>query len=123
VALLAGNNYPPYTVIDDTCIKVSHCQTTTGYLVKKNYYQILIENIKNGISNLVNQPNLNHLYCIDQYWCNLQKNDKWFLITPLTVVQKRDYSDINKKNEDYSKLMLSLDKKIKKSFYSSKKFL
>lgn len=123
VVLLAGNNYPPYTLIDDTCIKVSHCQTTTGYLVKKKYYPIMIENIKNSISNLAKNPHQQDLYCIDQYWCHLQKNDKWYLIIPLTVIQKKDYSDINKKNEDYSNLMLTLDKNNKKSFYPYKKFL
>ena len=34
VVLIGGNNVPPYTKIDDTCVKVSMCQTTTGYLVK-----------------------------------------------------------------------------------------
>jgi glycosyl transferase family 25 len=111
VVLLAGNNYSPYTLIDDSCVKISNCQTTTGYLVKKSYYDKLIENIKNGISKLVKQPHLSYLYCIDQYWKQLQKTDKWYLVIPLTVIQKIDYSDINKKNEDYSKLMLSLDKK------------
>ena len=33
VILFAGNNMPPYEKIDDTCVKVSQCQTTTGYLV------------------------------------------------------------------------------------------
>ena len=34
VMLIAGNNVPPYKIIDNTCIRVSHCQTTTGYIVK-----------------------------------------------------------------------------------------
>jgi glycosyl transferase family 25 len=33
VILIAGNNIPPYQEIDDTCIKVASCQTTTGYIV------------------------------------------------------------------------------------------
>jgi glycosyl transferase family 25 len=33
VILLAGNNMPPYDKIDDVCIKVKRCQTTTGYLI------------------------------------------------------------------------------------------
>ena len=37
VALIAGNNMPPFTEIDDTCVKVTRCQTTTGYLVKNHY--------------------------------------------------------------------------------------
>jgi GR25 family glycosyltransferase involved in LPS biosynthesis len=46
VLLISGNNIPPYQVIDDTCVKVTTCQTTTGYLVKANYYDKLIQNIK-----------------------------------------------------------------------------
>ena len=41
VILFAGNNIPPYQNIDDTCIKVSRCQTTTGYLVNGHYIKIL----------------------------------------------------------------------------------
>ena len=40
--LIAGNNLPPYTIIDDTCVQVKQCQTTTGYLVKNHYYDKLI---------------------------------------------------------------------------------
>ena len=44
VVLIGGNNIPPYTKIDDTCVKVSTCQTTTGYLVNSHYFDILIDN-------------------------------------------------------------------------------
>jgi glycosyl transferase family 25 len=46
VVLLAGNNMPPYDKIDDTCVKVSRCQTTTGYLVNGHYIKVLISNVK-----------------------------------------------------------------------------
>ena len=49
VVLIAGNNVPPHKIIDDTCVKVSSCQTTTGYIVKKHYYDILI-NIRGVIN-------------------------------------------------------------------------
>ena len=32
VVLIAGNNMPPFTSVDNTCIKVTRCQTTTGYI-------------------------------------------------------------------------------------------
>ena len=110
VLLIAGNNVPPYNVVDDTCIQVSHCQTTTGYIVKKHYYKTLIANIQEGINNLVKNLDAGFYYAIDKYWLSLQKTDRWFLLTPLTVVQKDDYSDIEKKVTNYSKLMLDLDK-------------
>jgi glycosyl transferase family 25 len=109
VLLLAGNNMGEYVRIDDNCVKISHCQTTTGYLVKKHYYDKLIDNFKTGIKNFMN-TNLKLQYAIDQYWCTLQYVDNWYLLTPLTVSQKPDYSDIEKKTINYNFVMLDLDK-------------
>ena len=110
VVLFAGNNVPPYELIDETCIAVSHCQTTTCYLVNGHYFDTLLRNMKEGLNNLLKEP-MNHLnYAIDRYWLKLQKKDNWLLITPLTVIQREDYSDIEKKITDYSKLMIDLDK-------------
>lgn len=110
VVLIAGNNLPPYTKIDDTCVKVTQCQTTTGYLVQKHYYDILINNFKNGILNLMREPENHRLYAIDKYWFNLQVKDNWYLIIPLTVTQREDYSDIEKRQINYTPSMLDLDK-------------
>jgi glycosyl transferase family 25 len=109
VLLIAGNNMGEYVRIDDNCVKISHCQTTTGYLVKKHYYDKLIDNFKTGIQNFMN-TNLKLQYAIDQYWCSLQCVDNWYLLTPLTVSQKPDYSDIEKKTINYNFVMLDLDK-------------
>ena len=108
--LIAGNNLPPYTIIDDTCVQVKQCQTTTGYLVKNHYYDKLINNYKIGILNLLKQPQNHRFYAIDKYWFNLQAVDKWYLIIPLSVTQREDYSDIEKRQTNYSLAMLDLDK-------------
>jgi GR25 family glycosyltransferase involved in LPS biosynthesis len=111
VVLLAGNNIPPYTRDGDECVKVARCQTTTGYLVNGHYYDTLIENIKNSIVNLLREP-ANHInYAIDRYWFALQQRDNWYLLTPLTVVQRAGYSDIEKRTTDFVKAMTDLDKK------------
>lgn len=111
VILIAGNNYQPYIEIDDSCIQIKNCQTTTGYLVKSHYYDKLLENYKLGLANLI-RTNISNLYCIDQYWKNLQIVDKWFLIIPLTVTQKDDYSNIEQKRVNYDELMLDLNKSL-----------
>ena len=111
VVLIAGNNMPPYQPIDQTCVKVTKCQTTTGYLVKSHYYDTLIKNYKDGITNLLREPNNHVLYAIDKYWFQLQETDNWYLIIPLTVVQREDYSDIEKRPTNYKNVMLDLDKK------------
>lgn len=110
VVLLAGNNMPPYETIDDTCVQVTQCQTTTSYLVKNHYFDTLIANYREGISKLIREPHNHVLYAIDKYWFILQKIDKWFLITPLTVTQREDYSDIEKRQTNYTRAMLDLDK-------------
>jgi glycosyl transferase family 25 len=110
VVLIAGNNVPPYKNIDDTCVQVTHCQTTTGYLVQKHYYDTLITNYRNGILHLMKEPNNHKLYAIDKFWFNLQAIHKWYLITPLTVTQREDYSDIEKRPTNYTPVMLDLDK-------------
>ena len=110
VLLIAGNNMPPYSIIDESCVKVTRCQTTTGYLVKNHYFDTLIQNYKDGILHLIKKPSLHTMYAIDKYWFNLQIKDKWYLITPLTVTQREDYSDIEKRPTNYTRAMLDLDK-------------
>lgn len=96
VLLIAGNNKGEYIKIDDFCVKITKCQTTTGYLVKSHYYDKLIDNFKSGIELLMKNTVLKEQYSIDQYWTKLQLVDTWYLLTPLTVSQKPDYSDIEK---------------------------
>jgi glycosyl transferase family 25 len=113
VILIAGNNMLPYKPINNTCIQVYNCQTTTGYIVKKDYYDTLINNYKEGIKKLIKEPTNNN-YKIDKYWFHLQQQDNWFLIIPLSVVQKEDYSDIEKKNTNFQSYMLNYNKCYKK---------
>ena len=110
VVLIAGNNIPPYKLVDETCVQVSRCQTTTGYLVRQHYYDKLINNYKVGILNLMKEPHNHRFYAIDKYWFHLQGIHKWYLITPLTVTQREDHSDIENKTTNYTKMMLDLDK-------------
>ena len=110
VVLFGGNNVPPFKHVDTSCVKVSKCQTTTGYLVKSHYYDTLIHNYRAGIKKLMQSPGQHILYAIDKYWFHLQEKHNWYLIIPLTVTQREDYSDIEKRQTNYSKAMLDLDK-------------
>jgi glycosyl transferase family 25 len=111
VILLGGNNIPPYEKIDNTCIKVSSCQTTTGYLVNGHFIKVLMTNVKMGLTHLLNKPNELSKFAIDKFWFVLQRSTNWYLITPPTVVQKEDYSDIEKRVTKYENMMTDLDKK------------
>ena len=109
VILLAGNNMMPFVQENNYSIKVMNCQTTTGYIVKNTYYDTLINNYKDGIERLIETNN--HLkYSIDKYWFRLQRKDNWYLIIPLSVVQKEDYSDIEKKITNFKSYMLNYNK-------------
>jgi glycosyl transferase family 25 len=110
VLLLAGNNMPPYENIDDTCVKVTQCQTTTGYLVNGHYINILATNVKMGLTQLLNNPSEKIKFAIDRFWFVLQSASRWYLIIPLTVVQREDYSDIEQKVTNYQNMMQDLDK-------------
>lgn len=110
VAIIAGNNMPPYEKHSDYCIKVSHCQTTTGYIVKQHYYDTLIDNFYSGVKLLMDAPEKHREYGLDKYWISLQKKDNWFMITPATITQKPDYSDIEKKVTNYNWHLLDIDK-------------
>lgn len=110
VILVAGNVVPPFIPVDECCIKVNKCQTTTGYIVNGHYIKTLIDNIKMGLTHLIKNPENHLLFAIDKFWFNLQEKDKWYLIIPLTVIQAPGYSDIEKRVTNYSKIMTDLEK-------------
>tara|TARA_Y100000817_G_scaffold314856_1_gene315574 strand:- start:1295 stop:1903 length:609 start_codon:yes stop_codon:yes gene_type:complete len=96
VLLLGGNNWPPYQRINEDCIQVSNCTMTHAYIVKKNYYDNLINTWEEGLDKLIKTDN--KLYSCDMVWKKLQKKDTFLLITPVKVAQIEGYSDILKKN-------------------------
>ena len=110
VLLFGGNVVPPYKPMNSYCVQVFSCQTTTGYLVKQHYYDILIQNMHEGIRKLMQEPDKHFYYAIDKYWFSLQRQHKWFIIVPLSVIQLQNYSNIEERETDYSRLMLDLDK-------------
>jgi len=118
VLLIAANNMGVYKKLSTNCVHITRCQTTTGYLVKRYYYDKLINNFETGVYNLMKNTTLKEDFAIDQYWNKLQLTDKWYLVIPLSVSQKPDYSDIEKKVINYNRVMLDLDKTdlLKKNF-------
>jgi glycosyl transferase family 25 len=110
VLIIGGNIVPPYDVIGDYCVRVGECQTTTGYVVRQHYYDVLINNFRDSVKNLIQDPENKKTYALDIYWKRLQKSGRWYMIFPLTVVQYDTYSDIEEKYTDYRWLMLDKDK-------------
>ena len=111
VLIIGGNNVPPYKQYYDYCARVYNCQTTTGYIVKQEFYDVMIKNFKEGVTKLMRDPNNKRMYAIDIYWKKLQMENFWYMITPPTVTQYENYSDIENKNLNYDHLLLDMDKK------------
>tara|TARA_R110000737_G_scaffold348502_1_gene382451 strand:+ start:217 stop:825 length:609 start_codon:yes stop_codon:yes gene_type:complete len=107
VLMLSGNNFRPFEEYDDY-IKVSKCFTTGAYIIKSHYYDTFIDNINNGLKLLLQTGDRN--YSIDSFNHELQRQDKWWLITPICCYQMPDYSDIEKEYVNYKNLMLNYDK-------------
>uniref|UniRef100_A0A6C0CWJ0 Glycosyltransferase n=1 Tax=viral metagenome TaxID=1070528 RepID=A0A6C0CWJ0_9ZZZZ len=104
VVLLGGNNFKPYDILDESIYRVKNCQTTTSYIVKQKYYDTLINHWERGLQKLI-ETNDDSKYALDQYWKELQKKDKFLLIVPVKVIQRKDYSDIQKGHVDYEGIM------------------
>jgi GR25 family glycosyltransferase involved in LPS biosynthesis len=110
--IIGGNNVPPYMKINENCVRVFYCQTTTGYIIRKSYYDTLLKNFKESANLLMKNPTEQgkKQYALDIYWKRLQMQDFWYMITPPTVLQYENYSDIEERNTNYHHLMLDMDK-------------
>lgn len=110
VFLLGGNLRPPLYKINEDIYKITKSFAGHGYIVKKHYYDTLINNLKNGLELLLRNPHLAKAdynpYALDVYWFELQEKDNWFIIIPRTITQRPTYSDIEQRHTDYNHLML-----------------
>jgi hypothetical protein len=111
VVLFSGNNYPPFKIEAPDCFRIANCQTTGCYLVCSRYYDTLLRNFEEGLVGLTANPGNAPVYACDAYWKRLQRADRWYLITPVCVIQRAGYSDIEKHDVNYEKLMTDLVKK------------
>ena len=110
VLIIGGNNVPPYKQYYDYAARVFNCQTTTGYIVKQEFYNTMIKKFKEGVANLMRDPANKRMFAIDIYWKKLQMENFWYMITPPTVTQYENYSDIENRNLNYDHLLLDMDK-------------
>jgi GR25 family glycosyltransferase involved in LPS biosynthesis len=110
VVIIGGNNVPPYQQLYEYAARIFRNQTTTGYIVKKHYYDTLLINFKESAANLLRNPNNKREYALDIYWNRLQMQDFWYMIIPPTITQYENYSDIEKRNTNYDFLMLDMEK-------------
>lgn len=110
VLILGGNAVPPYQSIDNFAVRVSNCQTTTGYIVQRHFYKPLLDNIREGLTQFMRDPTNKRQFAIDIYWKRLQAIHRWYMIVPPTVIQREGFSDVEEKSTNYAGLMLDMQK-------------
>lgn len=110
VLLLGGNNFGRYRPTGCGAVQIEACLCALAYLVKRDYYDTLLQNMKEGLACYMREPSNSRSFALDTFWFRLQVRDKWFLVYPLSVTQQQNYSDIENRNTNYDHLMLTLDK-------------
>jgi len=84
-----------YTKYDKQTYKTSKAWTTTAYIVQKKYYNVLLNNFKEGLHYLM-QTNIGQRFAIDVYMGILQQKDNWYVVVPSLMIQRAGYSDIER---------------------------
>jgi GR25 family glycosyltransferase involved in LPS biosynthesis len=113
VLVIGGNVVPPYQRVGDYCARVFNCQTTTGYVVKREMYNVFLENFKESAQMQMRkpgQPGVSNPYALDIYWKRLQPQYFWWIICPMTVTQYENFSEIENQVTNYDHLMLDMEK-------------
>lgn len=82
--------------------------TASGYIIHKSFYEILMNNFKTGLNNLMKGYDV-YNNTLDGKWIELQKDNKWYIFSPSLGYQRSSYSDIERSMVEY----LRFDKTIK----------
>lgn len=81
--------------------RIRNNQTTTGYIVKREFASLLTQNIREGIQHMCNGVNLD-ICAIDQYWKRLQDDYRFYYYIKVYGGQLEGYSSIEKRDVNYN---------------------
>lgn len=87
-----GANINEAVYVDDSCARILSSFCTTCYIVRQEYYDVLLNNFKMAAHKMFHKFPGNHE--IDVEWHSLQKRDMWYTILPIVAVQRISASDI-----------------------------
>ena len=90
--------------IFDDLIKVNYTSCLHAYIVKKHYYDILLDNLKEGLQLKRKNPKNGH-YNNDEYIKKLQEKDNWLCLNPIMATQINGYSDNFNEIRNYEKII------------------
>lgn len=85
--------------LDDSTARIQKAWCTTCYIVRKEYYDVLLHNFKISAERLRENRNNSE---IDVIWHSLQMRDHWLTILPIPVIQRSSQSNIDN-NKDLEK--------------------
>ena len=91
---------PNATRVNEQFVNGTTCQTTMAYICKQEYYDTLIANYREGLEKLAAGGHYTQ-FALDIYWKSLQSSG-WVFAYPPLGRQKPGFSDIEKKDVDYS---------------------
>jgi glycosyl transferase family 25 len=98
----------PLAYKEFSVMKILDSQTTSGYLSRRSYVECLISVFTKSVVKMDEYRRYRpreyfyNLYAIDQTWKVLQKFDTWIAFMPMLGYQTASYSDIEKKEVNYS---------------------
>jgi GR25 family glycosyltransferase involved in LPS biosynthesis len=97
--MLSGNVYRK-TKYNNELDKVIDAQTTSGYMINRNFAKKLIINMKEGVVHL-SKTYFRHYFALDMYWKHLQPQSKWYIFNPKFGKQREGFSDIENTYVNY----------------------
>ena len=81
--------------------RICNNQTTTGYIVKREFAKKLLENFKEGLQHLQAGDSYS-IYALDQFWKNLQHDYHFYYYTEVYAGQLEGFSTIENRHVNYN---------------------
>ena len=99
--MLAGNIIQAVPTELPYLKKVYDGQTTSSYIITRHFASILLKLWEEAAQlmeiHIAQNGKINHYYCLDIAWKQLQPHNHWFIVEPKFGLQRESYSDIENK--------------------------
>ena len=82
-------------------VPTRNAQTTSAYLVHRDFYDRLIATWEEGVALLQREPWRHWDFALDQYWKRLQPEARWFRAVPRIGFQRASFSDCSQQFADH----------------------
>jgi len=104
--IMLGVNVLIWRRHNEFCHRIVEAQAGCAYIAHEKYYDTLLQHLYKGLEKIKAEPLRCSELAIDICWKELQPRDKWWVIHPLTINQYPNYSDIQRKQVDYTEEMI-----------------